>query len=373
MSGRKKLNWKAFFSIVLLFVLLLQSGCAFKDIDKRIFIVGIGIDPSDKVRNGFEVTLKLAQPIGSIKQQEAPTYAYISHDSESVAEAIRTMESHVDKVLEMGHNRIIVINEKLLSEDLNTFMDYFTRRGDIQMISYVTVAEKSAKDIVSFEPTTETPASVALYNFFDNTGTDSPFVVTTFLFKFRREVLSEGIHTVLPIIETDEENHSFIINKSVVLKEGDKPVKLTSTETKYLNSLLYHATGFSYKVEENGLLMVLNIDEVKMKYKIVLDEGTPRIDMKVTKVGIIGESNKFINIDKLGKFNKVAEEDMKKKVMELLTKLQENDVDPFGFGIRYRATRLSHEGIMDEWNRIYPEIEFNVTLNVELKSPGAVE
>ena len=73
------------------------------------------------------------------------------------------------------------------------------------------------------------------------------------------------------------------------------------------------------------------------------------------------------------KYNKVAEEDMEKKVMELLTRLQENDVDPFGFGLRYRATRLSDKGIMKEWKRIYPEIEFNVTMNIELKSPGAVE
>lgn len=59
--------------------------------------------------------------------------------------------------------------------------------------------------------------------------------------------------------------------------------------------------------------------------------------------------------------------------MELLTKLQKNDIDPFGFGLRYRATRLSREGLFEEWNRIYPEITFNVTMDINLKSTGAIE
>ena len=59
--------------------------------------------------------------------------------------------------------------------------------------------------------------------------------------------------------------------------------------------------------------------------------------------------------------------------MELLTKLQENNLDPFGFGLRYRATRLSRKNIMEEWERIYPEIKFNVTVKVKLKGTGAVE
>lgn len=364
---------KAALVVILLFPLLLQTGCAFKDIDKRVFVLGVGIDPSENVNKGFRVTLKLSKPIGNIKQATSSGYAYISHDSESVAEAVRAMATHVDKTLDFGHARIIILHKDLLSKDLDTFMDFFTRRADIQMIAYMAVADKTAEESITFEPEIETPASVALYNYFDDTGTESPYVVTTFLFEFRREVLGRGIDTIMPIIGIDKENSEFVINKSIILKRAGQPVELTPTETKYLNSLVNKASGFSYKVEEDGLIMVLNIDEVKMKYKIILDEGTPRIDMKVTKVGVIGESTKRLNNAHLKKYDKIAGNDIKKKLEDLLKKLQENDVDPFGFGLRYRATRLSRENIMDEWDRIYPEIEFNVTMNIELKSTGAVE
>ena len=372
MSGIKKMR-KGCLLIALLTALLLQSGCAFKDIDKRVFVVGIGIDPSDKVRNGFKVTLKMAKPVGNVKQATAPVYAYISHDSESVAEAIRTMETQVDKVLDLGHNRIIIINRDLLSKDLDTFMDFFTRRGDVQYIAYVAVAESMAEEAITFEPVTETPASIALYNYFDDTGTESPYVITTFLFEFRREVLGKGINTVMPIIGIDKENNTFKIDKSIILKLGEEPLELNSVETKYLNSLINKASGFSYKVEENDMTLVLNINEVKMKYKIILDEGSPRIDMNIKKVGVIGESDKRLSIEHLQKYDEIVADDVKKKVMELLTTLQKNNVDPFGFGLRYRATRLSRKDIMDEWDRIYPEIEFNVKMDIQLKGTGAVE
>ncbi len=150
-------------------------------------------------------------------------------------------------------------------------------------------------------------------------------------------------------------------------------MELTPEETKYFNSLVNKASGFSYKVQEKDYSVVLNINEVRFKYEIVLNEGEPRIDMKVTKVGYIGESKHRLDASKLEKYNKLAAEKTKANVMELLTKLQENNVDPFGFGLRYQATRLSRKNIADEWDRIYPEIKFNVTVNVKLKGTGAVE
>ncbi|WP_336822197.1 Ger(x)C family spore germination protein [Sporosarcina sp. USHLN248] len=373
MSKKPKII-KSFISISTIISLLLLTGCAFKDIDKRMFVVGIGIDPSEKIENGFKVTLKLAKPVGNVKEATEPTYVYLSHDSESVAEAIRSMETHIDKVVDFAHNRIIMINKDLLSKDLDTFMDFFTRRGDIQLISYVAVAESTAEEIITFEPVAETPASIALSNYFDNTGTESPYVITTFLFEFRREVLGKGKDTILPIVEIDENGTEFVIHKSIILKRNTQPVELNSVETKYFNSLMNKARGFSYKIKEDGLILILNIDTVKMKYNIILDEGVPpRIDMTITKFGVIGESNKRLSLKHLKKYDEISAIEMKKKVMELLTKLQENDVDPFGFGLRYRATRLSYEGMIEEWDRIYPEIEFNVTLKVDLKSTGAIE
>ena len=243
---------------------LLQSGCAFKDIDKRLFISAIGIDPAENVENGYKITLKIALPFGAIKESTKPSYAYLSREGHSIGEAIRMLETHVDKVLELGHMKTIIVHEKLLKDDMQVFMDYFIRRGDIQLISYVAGARPSAETILKVEPTTEAPASVALFNFFGDTANESPFVVTTFLFQLRRDILTDGINPVLPLIETNEAGDELVVNNSVVVDGRDDPTVLSTIETKYYNSLLKGSTGFTYLIKEGNLELLLNISQTKM-------------------------------------------------------------------------------------------------------------
>lgn len=47
-----------------------MAGCGFKDIDNRLFIIGIGVDPSEKEEGHYKVTLKLSIPVASIKQEK---------------------------------------------------------------------------------------------------------------------------------------------------------------------------------------------------------------------------------------------------------------------------------------------------------------
>ena len=359
---------------MILLSIILQTGCAFKDIDKRVFVVAIGIDPSEDNEEKFKITLKISLPVGSIKDSQVPHFSYISHDAETIGESIRMMETHVDKVLEFGHTKLIIINEKLLSEEIGEFMDYFTRRGDIQLIAYVATARPSAEKILKTEVATEAPASIALFNMFDENGTESPYIITTFLFEFRRDFHGKGINTILPLIETNNDDTELVINKSLIVKNLGKPLELSSAETKEFNSLSNGKSGFDYKVEKDDLTLILNANSIKMNYKIVTDKKkAPRIDMKVKMAGIVGESNKELHLKNLDEYDEIAIKEYHEKITKLLKKLQENEVDPFGFGLRYRATRLNDKNTYSDWEKIYPTIDFKVSVDVKLKSTGAIE
>ncbi|MCG3086406.1 Ger(x)C family spore germination protein [Sporosarcina cyprini] len=364
--------------LVVLSILLLcssiLSACAFKDIDRRLFVSVIGIDPAEKIENGFKVTLKIAIPFGAIKQSSRPTFAYLSEEGETVGEAIRMLETHVDKVLELGHMKTIVINEELLKDDLEEFMNFFVRRGDVQMIAYVTAARPSAETILKVEPNTEAPASISFFNFFGETGTESPFIVTTYLFEFRRDYFAKGIDPVLPIMETNKDHTELIVNKSLVIGKKGKTLELDSIMTKYYNSLVHKASGFSYKIQQDGLHLLLNLDVVKMHYKILSEGERPsKIVMHIMKSGVVGESNKPLSPKKLSEYDKLAEDAMTKKVRHLLLYLQEENLDPFGFGLRYRASKLHSADPYKAWEEAYPEIDFDIIMKVELKSTGVTE
>ncbi|PID24743.1 Ger(x)C family spore germination protein [Sporosarcina sp. P7] len=367
---------KWFLMVLCISGMLIQYGCAFKDIDKRLFVSAIGIDPAENVENGYKVTVKVALPFGAIKDSAKPSFAYLSREGHSIGEAIRMLETHIDKVLELGHMKTIIVHEKLLRNDMQTFMDYFIRRGDIQLISYVAGARPSAETILKVEPKTEAPASVALINFFGATANDSPYVVTTFLFQLRRDILADGINPVLPLIETNEKGDELIVNHSVVVDGREDPTVLSTIETKYFNSLLKNSTGLTYLVKKGSLELLLNISQSKMTYQFVPREGSgaPRaIDMHIVMKGIIGESNKDLSIAKLDEYNRLASKEVKQKILHFLIKMQEENLDPFGFGLHYRTTRLYTEDLFTAWQKAYPDIEFKVTVEVKLQGTGTIE
>ncbi|WP_419958855.1 Ger(x)C family spore germination protein [Psychrobacillus sp. BM2] len=350
------------------------AGCGFKDIDKRVFVTGIGVDPAEKEEGGYKVTLKLSLPVASIKSSTGPTYEYLVYEGETLAEAIRILETHTDKVLEFGHAKIIVINEDLLQDNVKDFMDYFIRRSDVQLIAWVAAAKTSAESILRVEPAAESAVSSTLVNFFGGSGTDSPFITSTFLYEFRRNMLSDGIDAVLPLVEATEDKKELIVNKSLVVKEKSKPFELSSEQSKYYNTLLNGMSGFSYKAESEDLIFVINMEKTNVQYKVLMDNGQPTsIKMDVKMIGVIGQSNKNLFLKDLNKYDKIASKALKKKIEEFLTAVQEKDLDPMGFGLKYRTMKLYDKNTISEWQKLYPTLPLDVSVKVSLKGTGAIE
>ncbi len=372
----KRVKYKKFIFLCIFILILnvLLAGCAFKDIDKRSFVVGIGIDPAENDNGKYKVTLKIALPIGSIKQATGPSYAYLSHESNKISEAIRNMETRSDKVLEFGHTKFIAISKDLVGKEFQGFMDYFIRRGDVQLVTWVAATSPSAEDILKVQPKTEAPSSIALFNTFDGNGTDSPYIITTHLFELRRDYWNNGIEPVLPLITTNEKQTELITNKSLVIKKDENPLQLNTPETLYYNTLVHHAKGYSYKILGEDLELFLNIQKVKVNYKIHVNSSkAPSITFKVKVVGTVLESSKELDTAKLDDYNKIASKDMKKVTEKLLLKVQKENMDPFGFGLRYRATRLNQKNTFSDWEKVYPTIKFDVHFDVDLQSIGAIK
>ncbi|MGN7408718.1 Ger(x)C family spore germination protein [Sporosarcina sp. SAFN-010] len=364
----------AVLSILLIILTSSISGCAYKGVDKRAFVVGIGVDPAKENGNKFRVTLKLAKPIASLKSSTANEYELLVHESDSVAEAIRFLETREDKVMDFSQTKILALNEDLLSGDLFPLMDYFVRRGDLQLVLYVLMAKPTAEEVLKAQPPLEAAGENSLYNYFDKTGTESPFVTTTFLFEFRRDYDTKGKSSALPIVEANEAGTQLTVTNSIVLKNTVEPYVLTPTETKLFNTLVDGAGGYGYKIENAGYKFMLTLDHVKMKIKIHEYDGQkPRAEVKIKAVGAISESDKLLKLKELDHYSKISGEQFGEQVKNLFVDLQEKNVDPFGFGLKYRSSRLNTKDTLDNWKAIYPELEFDVKMDMQLKSVGAIE
>lgn len=353
----------------------LQTGCGFKDIDKRLFVLAIGIDQEEGEEDQYRVTLKLAVPSGSLKESSGTMYSYLTEDSSNMADAIRKLKSQVDKEFDFGHLKTIVIGEKLLNDDLSAISDIFLRRRDFQRVSWMAVGRPTAEDVLKTEPGTEMPASVVLFNMFSDTGVESPYIVTTHLFDFRRKVLESGISPMLPIVQADEKKTKLLVNHAVVLNDTKEAVELNPRQTKVLNILNNEVDKLGLLIRGEDREFVISVDEVKSKFKILTaDHQRTILKMNVDLAGIVEESDEYLKAKELTSLSKQASKEVEKWVRDLLVLLQEKQVDPLGFGLRYRATRLENGGLQKKWEKeLYPNMEFDLSVNVDIKSTGVIE
>ncbi|KGR78775.1 Ger(x)C family spore germination protein [Ureibacillus sinduriensis] len=371
----KQKNTKLFL-LLLVPIITLLAGCEFKDIDKNVFVSIIGIDKSDDEDKPYKITLKLYVPTSSFKQSPEPEYAYLSQNGETLSEAIRMLESYSDKELEFGHSKLIVIGEELLKEQkVSEILDFLLRRPDIQMISWIAVGRPSAEEIVKMVSQGENAAYPALFNYFEDIGTESQYIVTTFLFDFRRRLTEDGIDPVLPIIEGKKKKKHFEINKAYVLVNKKEPYELSSLYTQTFNILSMNASVADLSTKREGQQFVARIDSINSKFKVIVKKNNKiELDMDTSLVGYISESKNQLKTEDLSYYSRLFEAEGEKFFTDFLTEMMNIGADPLGFGVDYNS-RILHNKRMsaEEWNEAYKNAEIKLKVHADLKSTGIIQ
>lgn len=134
--------------------------------------------------------------------------------------------------------------------------------------------------------------------------------MTTHLFEFRRNIKEGWIDSVLPIIEINNEDQHFEINKSLLLSANKETYELDSLNTSIYNMLSRSVKHANLLIKEDGDHFIANIDTVKSKYNVKINNPSEiELDIKISLYGSVAESHKpMINKD-LPKYN----EELKKK------------------------------------------------------------
>ncbi|CAG7627702.1 Spore germination protein B3 [Paenibacillus solanacearum] len=353
-----------------LMAVVLLTGCGFKDLDKRFFVLGVGIDRTGSESTPFKVTLKLGIPSSKIEPGNSK-YQIISQESNTIAEAVRLLKSKIDKELDFGHAKIVLIGESLARSGVREPLDWFFRRRDIQSIAYFAVSAPSAESVLALSPKSERLPANALFLTFDQEGTESSYIITEYLFDFYRRLNEPGLDPYMPIIEPLNEE-TYMINRIALFDKERMVGTLNPGETRVLNELMRGFDKVDINTNSNDFEFVLAVDRFKAGYRIVArPDGKPRIDYRVSMTGIAEESKKPLYHTDWEKAEQAVAAGISRRIVLLLTKLQKLHVDPIGFGLRYRAMH-SQPNAWEEWNALYPELEFRANVAVKLKGTGVI-
>ncbi|AWB43595.1 Ger(x)C family spore germination protein [Paenibacillus sp. CAA11] len=358
----------------LIVCLLPLQGCKFKDIDLRMFVVAIGIDTAEDPSK-VKVTLKLAIPQGDPKTGEEKV-DMISRETATIAEAIREMKSMVDKELDFGHCKAMILGESYARRDITEAMDWAIRRRDIQLIMYCAIGRPNASEVLAVQPKTERIPSNSLFLALGKEGTESPFILSSYSFDVKRRLMERGLDPVLPIVEALSKER-FVIDKVVLFSKKSSKLVLNPDETRLYNLLTQKDLLTNFTVVNKQGVFDYNVDGSRSKYSIHAKgkaESAPYISYKIDITGVLEEvhQKKMINRDTLNLLSRSSSEDLNSQIRELLFKIRDSGTDPIGWGLRYMARNWDNKTEYEKWKKMYPEMDFKVHAKVNVKYTGMI-
>jgi spore germination protein KC len=355
-------------------LMLTLPGCGFKDIDKRFFAVTLGIDKAENSNKQFKVSVKLAIPSPQ-ERFGSNDSIIVTEEANSVTEAVRMIKAKVDKELDFGHTKALIFGESLLNEDgkIYEIMDWVNRRRDIQLTAWMAIGKPDSLAILKSAPKSERLPSNMLFLSFGQSGTETAYIVSEYLFDFYRRMKERGKDPILPIVEKRGDDQ-VSINKVAVFNKQSRVLTLSPYETKIFNSF-YEKIGkvdIPVRLENNYITIAAN--EIKTSYSIQnADTDKPIVRLFIKVTGLLEESKHPVKIEELPLFEKATEQVLQKRVLALFKKLQKAGVDPVGIGLRYRATHRIDKGEWEKWQAKYSQLDFQVTAKVNLIGTGVIE
>jgi spore germination protein KC len=355
---------------MLVFVTLL-SGCGYRDIDKRFFVVAIGIDKSADKKKPYHVSLKLAIPSAQVAPGHAK-FQIISENADSIPEAVRVMKSKVDKEFDFGHCRIILFDKKVLQGNINELINWFMRRRDIQGISYLGIGKPSAEKVLQISAKSERLPANALLLAFDDTTNTSPYIVPEILNNFYMRLHEEGVDPYLPIVQPIKD--SYLINTVALFKGHTITKGLDMDETRMLNELMNTSRRGQINVVTRKHQFFVNVDRLKSDLKVEIPKNErPYAKVTIKIEGFIEGSGKKLNNNyELKQYQKVAAQTINKRVKKALIQIQKLESDPLGLGLLYQAKHGVSPKDREQWKEIYRDLDFHVKTDLTLRGSGTL-
>lgn len=360
-------------SILGLSLLLLLSGCDFKEIDLRIFVLAIGIDPGE-AEGAFKISLKLAIPQGDVTKIDEKMMI-LTEESRSISEALRRMKSRVEKELDYSHCKSIILGEGLARKDIQHVMDWAVRRRDIQLILNFAIGRPEALPVLKVKPESERIPSNSLILAMSGQGTESPFITSVYSFELMRNMYEKGIDPVLPIIEPNGDTE-FIINKIALLDSHKVKMVLTPDETRLYNLLTRSNLRTNLPAYTEEGMYQYYTERSSSSYKILntkSDQAVIRYHIKIK--GILEESSSpdLVTHNRLKLIEEAGRKELEEKVLALLTKIQATGLDPFGWGLHYGARHFNNDTEMEVWKELYSSADIEVEASVRVKYSGMIK
>jgi len=372
-------------TIIFFLLTLSLSGCVeYQEIEKLDLINARGVDDAED--GLLETTLVSFQFTGQ------------SNDiSNTTSEHGRTLKGTLDKAEEKsvfkmapGKTKVTIYGKKMAEKGILPLLDTQSRDARINDNMYLAVSSTTAKEILNLNEEQKLPINIGqyLYELIYGHSHDHNFPRET-LQNFIRTYYVSGQDNILPLFEINKGRPKL---GGIAVFRGDKMVgELDLTDGTFINLI-------NRNVKEERLEISLPLEPFKayvedktslqhnkLETAYVITDGkskTKLVDVNnlsyQTKMNIklrLTEISAEIELDR--NIIELLEEEVEKKVKNhfkvLLSKLQDLKADSFGFGRYYTGTKKGKHITSEEWHQMFPKINVDFKVDVEIINHGMEE
>ena len=376
--------------VMVMLMAISLSGCGHKVEMSQIGIVaGLGIDQTE---NGYLMTAQVVNPSSIAGNQHDTLSVFsISGEGETLFDAYRSLNSLTAKVLYLPHLSVIVVNEDIAQSGIDPVVDFVLRNVMIRPnITLVVANHTTAREVLNvLTPSEQIPinqlnslSNLCLtctgrevnYNLYQVSGMvndPSSNIVLNSVSIDSKEKSEEGdIQNVLQM-----EAPSQLKIDSLAAFQGDQLVGyLTSKEAQYYNLLV--GTSKRYVVTT-----VLD-DEYKLSYEVREAKVDVKPNLETNKVtvgcevkGILMENGypiDLMNPVNVSDLEAALGNQLKQDIQSFIDKTQNelaSDIIGVGGKVHQKNPKKWAE-VSGYWEDIYPELEFDVKVKLEITSVG---
>jgi len=368
-----------FFLASLLLACVFISGCwDYKDIDRRIFVGGVGVDKSEQTeRYDISFMIPVVRAIaggeggGGGGGGDAKPVLVKSTLAHSVTEAARNLALRLDRDLFFEHMRIVVIGEDVAREGMEPVLNPFMRQTEFNRRSRIAIAAGEAQKVMEVQTVIEKIPTAYLESIYANIYLSGKFVDGD-LGDFFHQVHATGGNALVSKITPS--SHEVNIGGGAVVKHFKLVGWLSEDETQGINFFQGKISGGIITVDDpkgkgRCTFVVLNAHR---QLQLTAEGPAPEFLLKVNVEGNIAETTEGVSLDIQDE--KVIEGLVCQKIRSEARLQGDYRVDLLRLGdyLHKYHPKLWKE-YKDRWEDIFPDVRISVDVSARVKNIGVTE
>lgn len=359
-------------------------GCwDYEAINKRAPMIGLGIDPAQDDPEKIRVTLQVpilrnagqSQGEGSAETSE---FQDLSGESYSVMEAIRTIQTKMDRQADVAQLRVIVLSSQLSAGTMDSVLGQLMRLTKINRLAYIFMTPGSAEKIMATEVSESAPLdfiekSVAVKQ--------HGYVVRRQLWEYWRDTTQLGVVPMMPILTTeeidDEGKETLAMTGEEVYLDNKPALTLSRKETLYVNFLMGKVQDMSFDIPIGQGVMTLTDLRAKSHVRCIKEKSHIVLVDHVSVAGTLAKhvdpSPKPLPPTNINELQLQASKYLTQQLTDMVAKLQQQQTDVVGFGRNYLQAHPEEESrLKQQWSQMFGHAKLDIQVKVSIRSKGGL-